>query len=154
MFCILLELNMDQNLSLTIHLIMSNSKSCVQAQTHRAKLRVTFGNSFWTNLPDFLKSNLNALITQKALAINISLFIIILLLLAIYCIYILVLTWQCGRMDATNPPKKTALFLSSGKGKRCNPVHAFFCLAPVSRSRISRVWGPPPRAASWSVADV
>ena len=45
-------------------------------------------DSFWTNLPDFLKSNLNALITQKALAINISLFIIILLLLAIYCIYI------------------------------------------------------------------
>ena len=132
---------------------MSNSKSCVQAQTHRAKLRVIFGNSFWTNLPDFLKSNLNALITQKALAINISLFIII-LLLAIYCIYILVLTWQCGRMDATNPPKKNSPFLSSGKGKRCNPVHPFFCLAPVSRSRISRGWGPPPLPGLPAGADV
>merc|ERR1711997_52358 len=41
-------------------------------------------------------SNLNALITQKALAINSSLYIII--------VIVIVSTWQCGRLDVTPMP--------------------------------------------------
>ena len=53
---------------------------------------------------------MNALITQKALAINSSLYIII--------VIVIVSTWQCGRLDVTDLPKNRDIgfILDTGQG--------------------------------------
>ena len=62
---------------------------------------------------------MNALITQKALAINSSLYIII--------VIVIVSTWQCGRLDVTDLPKNRDIgfILDTGRGEAV--WSTFFC---------------------------
>ena len=57
---------------------------------------------------------MNALITQKALAIKSSLYIIIVIVIVI----VIVSTWQCGRLDVTDLPKNRDIgfILDTGRG--------------------------------------